>query len=118
VDPDRPAENNDASILYGAWINTSPIGGLACRSEMIFERTGTYSGAAVCDNGYGGTLMTRSVGNWRLLQPGMVRLQYTDHEPKEFGGKPVYYPDGETMTFTVRDHNHLDTSAGLLTREL
>jgi hypothetical protein len=115
--PNAGGDNSDPSVLYGSWTNESQIGGMPCRSEFIFERTGTYSALATCDNGYGGTYMTRSVGHWKLLQPGMVRIQYTDHEPKEFGGNPIRYPDGETMTFTVRDHDHLDTSGGLLNRE-
>jgi len=115
--PNAAGDNSDPSVLFGSWTNESQMGGMQCHSEFIFESTGTYSTLATCDNGYGGTYMTRSVGHWKLVQPGVVRIQYTDHEPKEFGGNPIRYPDGETMTFSVSDHDHLDTSGGLLTRE-
>lgn len=114
--PAQDAGRKNEVDLAGTWVMQAPIAGMQCTSEFIFERTGTYSGLATCDNGFGGTYMTRSVGDWKMLQPGMVRIQYTDHEPKEYAGRPVYYPDGETMAYSVIDNDHLNTSSGVMTR--
>jgi hypothetical protein len=116
-DQNRGGDNSDPSVLYGTWQSSSQWNGMQCHVEYIYESTGTYSSLASCDNGYGSSLMTRSVGTWRLIQPGVIRIEYTDHEPKEFAGRPVYYPTGETVTFSVTDRNHLDTSGGTLVRE-
>ena len=119
VPPDlnRGGDNGDPSVLYGTWQSTSQWNGMQCQAEYIYESTGTYSSLASCSNGYGSSLMTRSVGTWRLIQPGVIRIEYTDHEPKEFAGRPVYYPTGETVTFSVTDRDHLDTSGGTIVRE-
>jgi len=116
-DKDGIGDNGNPSILNGAWRINYQMGGTPCTAESIFENTGTYSTLATCDDGFGGSYMTRSVGDWKLIQPGMIRIQYTDHEPKEFGGRPIRYPDGETVNFTVRDSDHLVTSLGIWTRE-
>ena len=107
----------DAAFLYGSWRGTGEINGMPCEAQHIFQRNGTYSGMAGCDNGFGGSYMTRSVGDWKMLGPGTVRIEYTDHEPKEFGGRKMHYPTGETINFTVKDNDHIETSSGVLRRE-
>jgi len=110
--PDAGGDNGDPSVLYGSWASDQMLNGMQCHAEYIFENTGAYSSLAYC-----GSYMTRSVGTWRLMQPGLVRIEYTDHEPKVFGGQPVSYPTGESFTFTVINRNQLNTSGGVITRE-
>ena len=110
--PNAGGDNGDPSVLYGSWASDQTLNGMQCHAEYIFENTGTYSSLAYC-----ASYMTRSVGTWRLIQPGVVRIEYTDHEPKEFGGQPIRYPSGETFTFTVVNRDRLDTSGGTIVRE-
>ena len=111
--PNIGGDNTDPSVLYGSWARDQTLNGMQCHAEYIFESTGTYSSLASC-----GSYMTHSVGTWHLVQPGLVRIEYTDHEPKVFGGQPVSYPTGESFTFTVINRNQLDTSGGMIYREL
>ena len=114
--PNVAGDNADPSVLYGAWVNDTTVNGLQCHGEYIYESTGTYSTLGNCGNAMG-SYMTRSVGTWRLVQPGVVRIEYTDHEPKEFGGQPIRYPTGETVTFSVVNRNEINTSGGTMYRE-
>lgn len=116
ANPNAGGDNGDPSVLYGSWVSDATLNGMQCHAEYIYESTGTYSSLGTCGNAYG-SYMTRSVGTWRLVQPGVIRIEYTDHEPKEYGGQPIAYPTGETVTFSVVNRNELNTSGGTIVRE-
>lgn len=105
----EPAQD-EASLLVGVW-RMSYQGVCPTQAEMIFQPNGGYSGFSQCTNG---SYAFHTVGYWRVLQSGAVRVQYTNYEPKQFMGNPIRIPDGETMYYRFLDRNRLGFSGNII----
>lgn len=102
---------NEASYLVGAWRANYRQNGLNCTGEMAFQANGRYSGLSQCA---GGTYTFYTVGYWRLLHSGAVRIQYTDYSPKEYWGNPIRIPAGETIYYRFLNRNQLSLTSGVV----
>lgn len=102
---------DEASLLAGVWRMSYQGPACMAQAEMIFQPNGSYSGFSQCQNG---SYAFRTVGTWRILQSGAVRVQYTDYEPKVFQGNKIRIPDGETMYYRFLDRNRIGFGGGII----
>ena len=96
---------DEASWLSGVW--RMQYKGNICytQTELIFQNNGGYSGYTQCSDG---SYAFHTVGRWRILKSGAVRVQYTDYNPKrDQAGNPIRIPDGETMNYQIVDQNRM-----------
>ncbi len=66
-------------------------------TQLILEPTGTFSQQVVL-----GSLMTYDVGTY-VVGEGYIHFTVTDHEPKEYQGKPMHWVTSFTYFFTAVD---------------
>lgn len=102
---------DEASLLAGVWRMSYQGPACMANAEIVFQPNGGYSGFSQCQNG---SYAFHTVGTWRILQSGAVRVQYTNYSPKEFQGNPIRIPDGETMYYRFIDRNRLGFSGGIV----
>lgn len=102
---------DEASLLAGVWRMSYQGPACMANAEMVFQPNGSYSGFSQCQDG---SFAFHTVGTWRILQSGAVRVQYTNYSPKEYMGNPIRIPDGETMYYRFIDRNRLGFSGGII----
>ena len=107
----EPTEQDEAELLAGVWRMSYKGPACMAQAEMVFQNNGGYSGFSQCENG---AYSFHTVGTWRILQSGAVRVQYTNYDPKEFQGVKVTIPDGETMYYRFLDRNRLGFAGGII----
>lgn len=106
-----PTVEDEAALLAGVWRMTYKGPACMAQAEMVFQPNGGYSGFSQCQDG---SYAFHTVGTWRLLQSGAVRVQYTDYEPKVFQGNRIRIPDGETMYYRFLDRNRIGFGGGVI----
>jgi hypothetical protein len=103
------AQMSQEELMVGIWRYQVQSNGYVCQGEDIYQGNGSYSTQWNC----GGSL-TWQTGNWYLLQPGVVRREIKNYEPKEFRGVPVRMINAETFQFRFLDYNHMQYANGVV----
>lgn len=100
---DLPNDNQeDDATLAGIWRGTAQFQSFDCQREYVFQPNGKYSATMDC-----GPYKNWITGDWRIIQPGTMRLDIANYEPKEYAGRKVYMPDGETVSYRFINSNQL-----------
>jgi hypothetical protein len=103
-DEPNPPDADDKKFFHGVWRGRFEVVGMSCSAEIIFQPNGDYSSLSQSDNGW---YAFRAVGTWQLLGQGNMQIHYNDHDPKEWNGKKLEFPENENIHFQVLNKNKM-----------
>jgi hypothetical protein len=106
-DEPNPPDADDKKFFHSVWRGRYEVVGMSCSAEMIFQPNGDYSSLSQSDNGW---YAFRAVGTWQLLGQGNMQIHYNDHDPKEWNGKKLEFPENENIHFQVINKNKIKSS--------
>jgi hypothetical protein len=104
-----PAGQNEAALLVGVWRYQFVTNGYQCVGEDVYQPNGVYSSQWNCS----GSILWHT-GRWFLVQPGVIRRNLSDYEPKQFRGVPIRMVSAETVYYRFLDRNRLGMAGNII----
>jgi hypothetical protein len=99
----NPLPGDDADYLVGVWVSDTQTAFGPMHAETILNRDGSFSQTT---NVYG--LMTYDVGHYELRQAqGFIHFTIDDHEPKEYLGRRMTWPESWGYYYTILGPNQM-----------
>lgn len=93
---------DDESTFVGVWRGTAQFQSVNWQREYVFQPNGKFSMTIDC-----GSYHAWFTGDWRIVQPGTMRLEIADYFPKKYVNGNVYVPEGETVGYRFINSNQL-----------